>query len=91
MGYNFVTKWDEWVERKGKGMVLGTWKKKGVLSVIGTKEGTNSEVGITEKNHGKRIREMNFSVEQGFLGPYYSGSRVDKAQWTTKVQKQTQR
>lgn len=84
MGYNFVTKWDEWVERKGKGMVLGTWKKKDVLSVVGTKEGTNSEVGITERNHGKRIRETDFGFESGNYGPYYPGSRVDKAQWTTK-------
>lgn len=85
MGYNFVTKWDEWVERKGKGMVLGTWKKKDVLSVVGTKEGTNSVDGIlgTEKNYGKKNREIDFGVEQGFYGPYYPGSRVGR-QWTTK-------
>ena len=51
MGYDSVTKWDAWVERKGKGMalVLGTWKKKDVCSLVGTMEGTGIAMKANKK------------------------------------------
>ncbi len=71
-----------WEKRKGN----GAWnvEEKGCSQCNWDEEGKQQWGWNNREEPWEKNQEINFSVEQGFHGPFYPGSRVDKAQWMTK-------
>lgn len=89
MGSDFLTGWERWLQKRGKGLNLGTWNRKRVDKVLQRREDADSdEDNITHEEededdeNNREYGEYYVSDEEEFEGPAYEGMECTKQVWS---------
>lgn len=90
MATNLIEGWEEWVETKGKGLKLGSWKRKSMDRVLKTRGedededelAGNEQSGEDEgEGEGEEFGEY-FESDTEEFGPAYEGRDKSKELWS---------